>query len=64
VRDRLENAFERAGNGFGFTLNRSPKFVRIDNQFFSDKIKIQSFTTHSEIKYSDHYPISASYQLP
>jgi endonuclease/exonuclease/phosphatase family metal-dependent hydrolase len=64
VRDRLENAFEKAGNGFGFTLNRSPKFVRIDNQFFSEKIKIHSFTTHSEIKYSDHYPISASYTLP
>lgn len=63
VRDRLKNSFEEAGKGFGFTLNRSPKWVRIDNQFFSKELDITSFKTHSEIPYSDHYPIFSSYKL-
>ncbi|WP_044172073.1 endonuclease/exonuclease/phosphatase family protein [Flectobacillus major] len=63
VRDRLKNAFEEAGNGFGFTLNRSPRWVRIDNQFYSEGIQIKNFKTHNTIKYSDHYPISAVYQV-
>ncbi len=63
IRDRLNNAFEEGGNGFGFTLNRSPKYIRIDNQFFSDPIQLVKFITHKEVQYSDHFPISAVYCL-
>jgi len=63
IRERLKNGFEEAGNGFGFTLNRSPYFVRIDNQFFSDEFKITHFETLRTIKYSDHFPIMGTYQL-
>lgn len=63
IRDRLKNAFEEAGSGFGFTLNRSPKFVRIDNQFCSESIEVLDFQTHHHIKSSDHFPILAKYNF-
>jgi endonuclease/exonuclease/phosphatase family metal-dependent hydrolase len=63
IRERLKNAFEEAGNGLGFTLNRSPYFVRIDNQFFSDEWEILQFKTLKNIKYSDHFPVLAEYSL-
>ena len=63
IRDRLKNAFEERGNGFGFTLNRSPKIVRIDNQFCSESIKVLNFQTFSDIKYSDHLPILGRYKV-
>ncbi len=63
IRERLKNAFEEAGNGFGFTLNRSPYAVRIDNQFFSNEWEVLNFQTLSKIKYSDHFPIVGDYRL-
>jgi endonuclease/exonuclease/phosphatase (EEP) superfamily protein YafD len=63
IRERLKNSFEEAGRGFGFTLNRSPYFVRIDNQFFSDDWNIVRFKTLRNIKYSDHFPLIADYTL-
>ena len=63
IRERLKNSFEEAGRGFGFTLNRSPYFVRIDNQFFSDDWKIVQFRTLRNINYSDHFPLIAVYIL-
>jgi endonuclease/exonuclease/phosphatase (EEP) superfamily protein YafD len=63
IRDRLKNAFEEAGNGFGFTLNRSPSMIRIDNQFCSESIKVLDFKTLREIDYSDHFPILGRYEV-
>jgi len=63
IRERLNNSFEEAGNGFGFTLNRSPYAVRIDNQFFSDEFTILNFETLRKVKFSDHFPIKGTYQL-
>lgn len=63
IRERLKNAFEEAGNGFGFTLNRSPYLVRIDNQFFSEQFQILQFETLRNIKYTDHFPVKGSYQI-
>lgn len=63
IRDRLKNSFEEAGNGFGFTLNRSPRFVRIDNQFCSESIEVLDFQTHNHIKSSDHYPVFGTYKI-
>jgi len=58
---KLENAFEEAGRGFGFSYNGKLFFLRIDNQFFSDEFKIHNFITHRDINYSDHFPLTASY---
>jgi endonuclease/exonuclease/phosphatase (EEP) superfamily protein YafD len=63
IRERLKNSFEEAGKGLGFTLNRSPYFVRIDNQFFSNEWEILNFQTLSNVKHSDHFPIVGDYVL-
>ena len=61
IRGVLNNAFEKAGNGFGFSYNGKLFFLRIDNQFFSDEIEIHDFMTHRNINYSDHFPLTAYY---
>jgi len=61
LRNLLNNAFEKAGNGFGFTYNGKLFFLRIDNQFFSKEINIHNFMTHRNIDFSDHFPLTASY---
>jgi endonuclease/exonuclease/phosphatase family metal-dependent hydrolase len=63
VRSMMHNAFELAGRGFGFTYNKVLFFLRIDNIFFDKSLKIKHFETHSEVDYSDHYPISAVFDL-
>lgn len=59
LRKNMKNAFEEAGSGFGFTYNKVLFFLRIDNIFFDEPLKIKQFKTHKEVDYSDHYPISA-----
>ena len=61
LRGMLYNAFEKAGNGFGFTYNGKLFFLRIDNQFFSKDMTIHNFMTHRNIDYSDHFPLIATY---
>ncbi len=65
IRRRLNNAFEDAGTGFGFTFNNSKLFfLRIDNQFYDKRLQVHSFQTHREASYSDHFPISGVYSIP
>jgi endonuclease/exonuclease/phosphatase family metal-dependent hydrolase len=59
----MNNGFEKAGKGFGFTYNKVLFFLRIDNVFFDDVLEILDFKTHSEVDYSDHYPVSAVFSL-
>lgn len=59
----LQNSFEKAGNGFGFTYRETPSFIRIDNQFSSFSFDVLSHKVHKELKYSDHYPVSVFYRL-
>ncbi len=61
LRKIMDNAFEKAGRGFGFTYNKVLFFLRIDNIFFDPILNIKSFRTHREVDYSDHYPISATF---
>lgn len=64
LQQKLNNAFEKAGNGFGFSFNHPALFfLRIDNQFFSPTLKIHTYQTHREIYFSDHFPIKASYSI-
>src|SRR5699024_960749 len=62
IRNLLKNAFESAGNGFGFTFNRVLFFLRIDNIFYSDAFEALRFNTLREADYSDHYPIQAVFR--
>jgi len=59
--ERLQNAFEKSGRGFGFTYNRILFFLRIDHIFSSPEITPIQFKTHREVDYSDHYPVSATF---
>lgn len=63
LKSQYGNAFEEGGLGLGFTCNRFPWFIRIDNQFYDRRLKVDYFETHSEMKNSDHYPIEAGYSF-
>ncbi|MDO1446304.1 endonuclease/exonuclease/phosphatase family protein [Rhodocytophaga aerolata] len=63
MRNMLNNAFEEAGRGFGFTYNGKIFFLRIDNQFVDEQLKVIDFRTHRNVPFSDHFPISATYSL-
>jgi endonuclease/exonuclease/phosphatase family metal-dependent hydrolase len=63
MKNMLNNAFEEAGKGFGFTYNGKIFFLRIDNQFVDERLKVLDFTTHRNVPFSDHFPISATYSL-
>lgn len=63
LRRRLRNAFEDAGRGFGFTLNRAPKYIRIDNQFYDSRLTVLSFETLRDVPYSDHFPIQGRFGI-
>lgn len=58
---KLKNAFEVAGRGFGFTYNRVLFFLRIDHIFASPELSPVYFNTHREVDYSDHYPVTAAF---
>lgn len=59
----FKNAFEEAGQGLGFTLNRQPYFARIDQQFVSHDWHVESYKTISSVDFSDHFPVMAKYVL-
>jgi endonuclease/exonuclease/phosphatase family metal-dependent hydrolase len=59
--ENYDNAFEKAGTGFGFTYNRILFFLRIDHIFSSQKLQAVQFKTHREVDYSDHYPVTATF---
>lgn len=64
IRKLLTNAFEEKGSGFGFTYNKLPYFIRIDNQFYNNKaLDLVRFETLRKVKFSDHYPCIGTYQL-
>lgn len=64
TRKQLRNAFENSGSGFGFTYNKLPNVIRIDNQFYDDtKIDNYAFETLDDIAYSDHYPVRGWYVI-
>lgn len=56
----LKNSFEEAGRGFGFSYNKVLFFLRIDHIFHDEVFEVKNFKTHSEVDYSDHYPISTT----
>ena len=60
----MHSAFETAGQGFGFTYQGDRLFfLRIDNQFFTDPVKVMRYETHEDLPFSKHLPIEAAYGL-
>lgn len=64
LKKHLKNAFEESGKGFGFSYNGNTlSMLRIDNQFYSSSLKSVSFKTLDTVRYTDHFPLSATYML-
>jgi endonuclease/exonuclease/phosphatase family metal-dependent hydrolase len=61
--DHLQNAWATAGLGIGATYHGQLPFLRIDQQFASKEWQVLGCRVHQEIKWSDHYPVEAVYQL-
>jgi endonuclease/exonuclease/phosphatase family metal-dependent hydrolase len=59
----FKNAFREKGLGFGASYNGRIPFVRIDNQFCSPSFEVLDFTLHDTVTFSDHFPLTATYQL-
>ena len=61
--DHLQNAWATAGFGIGATYNGHLPLLRIDHQFASPQWQVRGCQVHQEIKWSDHFPVEALYQL-
>ena len=59
----VENAFEQAGKGFGFTYNGRLFFLRIDNVFYSaEHFKATNYKVLRKFGYSDHFPLWVAFK--
>ena len=61
--DHLQNAWATVGNGIGATYNGKLRGLRIDQQFSSPQWQVLGCQVHREIKWSDHFPVEALYEL-
>ncbi|WP_198172901.1 endonuclease/exonuclease/phosphatase family protein [Hymenobacter ginkgonis] len=60
----LQNAWATIGFGVGNTYHgRLPPLLRIDQQFASSQWRVVDCRIHTEIPYSDHFPVEGLYQL-
>ncbi|MEO8934706.1 MAG: endonuclease/exonuclease/phosphatase family protein [Xanthomarina sp.] len=62
IKGDLKDAFKMAGNGFGRTYDFKFFPVRIDFIFAEKDFEVTSFKTFDN-KFSDHYPLLASFKL-
>lgn len=62
IRDDLNDAFKDSGNGFGRTYDFKFFPIRIDFILSDTSFEVKGFKTYDE-RYSDHYPISATFKL-
>lgn len=62
--DSLNNAYEQAGLGYGYSYRFIGMPVRIDHIFADPSIAFGHYRTHYEITLSDHFPIETSIVLP
>jgi endonuclease/exonuclease/phosphatase family metal-dependent hydrolase len=62
IKGDLKDAFKMAGNGFGRTYNFKFFPIRIDFIFGESEFEVTDFKTFDN-KYSDHFPILATYKL-
>ncbi|MDO7850667.1 endonuclease/exonuclease/phosphatase family protein [Hymenobacter convexus] len=61
--DHLQNAWATVGLGIGATYHGRLPGLRIDQQFASPQWQVLGCQVHREMKWSDHFPVEALYQL-
>lgn len=59
----FSNAFEEAGNGFGFSFNSILFFLRIDHHFYDPQIEAIDYQVDRSMKISDHFPVRGYYSI-
>ena len=59
ISNGLTDAFQQAAFGFSSTYNGNIPALKIDNILTSPTIDAQKCTIHSNVRYSDHYPMTA-----
>ncbi len=64
LRNCLRNTFEAKGQGFGSTFRPGQTPLRIDHQFYSDNLRLESFQTLPNPRFSEHTPLVSRYSLP
>jgi endonuclease/exonuclease/phosphatase family metal-dependent hydrolase len=57
IKGNMDDAFEKAGTGFGASYNFKYYPARIDYVFVEEGIDVKEFKTDNSIQLSDHYPI-------
>lgn len=57
LKEQLDDAYTRSGNGPGISYNRNKLYYRIDHILHSHRFKAYRCTVDRSIKVSDHYPI-------
>lgn len=63
LQKNLKNSFEEKGKGFGVTYNGKLPLLRIDNQFYSNELKLNKFTVIDSVKFSDHFPLYSEFDV-
>ena len=63
LKRHFDNAFEEAGNGFGFSFNSILFFLRIDHHFYNDEIEAINYRVDRSMNISDHFPTRGFYRL-
>lgn len=61
LRKHLKNTFEGKGKGLGATFRPGQSPLRIDHQFYSGNLQLESFRTLSPLYFSEHTPLVSTY---
>lgn len=64
LRKKRKDAFVENGNGLGITYKGRYPALRIDYFLYNPALRAVGYEKHKEQIYSDHYPISCSFELP
>ena len=59
----LTDTWSEAGIGYGITYNEHHFWFRIDHMLHSSQFRALDMQVRTDIPYSDHYPIMATFQL-
>ncbi len=63
LKKHFSNSFENAGHGFGFSYHSILFFLRIDHQFYTNRIKALDYRIDREMRISDHFPARSLYSI-
>lgn len=63
MRGDLDDSWQEAGFGPGISYREAPFWFRIDHIFHSKHFRVLDVKVLRDMKYSDHYPVMATFQL-